>query len=55
MSNISSVSYLRLFCVSNGVMRTVEYRGVHRGGKGGGGTHTDRFERIQKIDGRQRA
>ncbi len=56
VSNILSVSYLCLFCVSEGVVSRAEYRGAHEGGRGAGGSYTYRFERMQKIEeGRQRA
>ncbi len=55
VSNIQSMSYLCLFCVSNGVVSTVECRDAHGGGKGGGGGgYTDHFERMQNTQGRQR-
>ncbi len=57
VSNILSVTCLCLFCVSNwtkGVVSTVECGDVHRGGKGGGGSYTDRFETMQTTQGRQK-
>ncbi len=35
-------------------MSKVESGCVHRGGKGGGGSYTDCFERMQRIEGRER-
>ncbi len=43
-----------LFCVSKGVLSTVEREGARGGGIGGGESNIDRFERMQKIEGRQR-
>ncbi len=42
-----------LFCVSKGVVSAAECGGVQGGGKWG--ADTDRFERVQKIQGRERA
>ncbi len=49
MSKILSVLPVFIF-VSNWVVSIAEYRGMHRGGKEGGGSYTDRFERMQKIE-----
>ncbi len=57
-SLILSVSYLCLFCVSNGtkgVVSTAKCGITHREGKRKGGGYTDRCERMQKIGERQRA
>ncbi len=35
-------------------MSRAECRGVHGGGKGGGGSYTDHFEGMQKIQARER-
>ncbi len=56
VGNIISVSYLCLFCVSHqtkGVVSTAECGGAHGGWKGGGGSYTDRFERMLKIEGKK--
>ncbi len=45
-----------LFWVSNqtqGVVSAAECGGMHGGGKVGGENYTDRFERLQKIQGRE--